>query len=350
MNTKLFTILFLLLTCGEPAVAQENGISWEDQSRTIFNDLYTHTDSLPVITIETDLRQLVKEKYEEPYQPAVISWTDAFGGLHRWDIKLRARGNRRKDVCYYPPVKLNFDLDTLALLGYEPYDKIKIVNQCRGSGGTVDYLLKEYLAYRLYQKITPASLRARLVRFRYLDTSNDMEATELWGILLEPEQEMTARLNAQLVEFSLTRSVHLDQTAYNQLSFFQYMVGNTDWNVSNRHNLITVKEPDVQKLTPIPYDFDYTGLVSADYAVPHESLPIDAVQERYHKGIPMSEAEVDQLTAKFEELIPEFLAAVGEITLHDERCAKDAFNYLSYFFDLLNHPKILRQIFVQGRQ
>jgi hypothetical protein len=356
MKTKLKFLFFLLIpwflstsgVTGQPGAALDT--IWEVHTRTIFNDIYMLADSLPHIVIETDLDRLVATKFEEEYQPAVVSWAGNEGKAHRWEVKLRARGNRRKEVCHYPPVKLNYDDTELTTSGYIPFDKIKIVNQCRNARSFVDYLLKEYQAYRLYNVLTPQSFRARLVRLTYLDTDDDNKATEMYSIFLEPEEEMAARLKAQPVELSVTYFVHLDERAANRLSLFQYMIGNTDWNVHNLHNLVTLKLPEVRKLTPIPYDFDYSGLVGSPYAIPHESLPIRSVRDRYHKGPLMSEEELDPLIERFKVLKPQFLEVPNEVKAIDEKCAEETKKFLEYFFDLLDKPKLMKRIFVDGRQ
>ncbi|MFC2096584.1 hypothetical protein ACFLQ3_02680 [Bacteroidota bacterium] len=43
-----------------------------------------------------------------------------------------------------------------------------------------------------------------------------------------------------------------------------------------------VTKPD---LIPVPYDFDFAGLVNADYANPAEVLDIENVTERYFLGL-----------------------------------------------------------------
>lgn len=353
MNKSLGTFLLILNTLLLfPYVLRSQATpdtSWETRTRTIFNEIYTLSDSIPHIVVETDFNHLVNTKFEEEYQPAAVSWKDNDGKEHRWEIKLRARGNRRKDVCHYPPVKLNFDDTELTTSGYIPFDKIKVVNQCRETGNFLDYLLKEYLAYRLYNVLTPHSFRARLVRMTYQNPGDD-EKTEMYSIFLEPEEEMAARLKAQPVELSVTYFVHLDEMAANQLSVFQYMIGNTDWNVHNLHNLVTLKLPEVRKLTPIPYDFDYCGLVGSPYAVPHESLPIRSVRDRYHKGQLISEEELEPVIKKFTALKPQFLEVIDEVKAIDERCVKETEKFLDYFFEMLDKPKLMRRVFVDGKQ
>ncbi len=345
LSTLLCLLLPILLTA-QP----DTGLKWEQSARTLFNEWSTNPAPQLELTIETDMRQLLKGKLEEEYQAATLTYPGPDGATVRWDTEIRTRGNRRKEVCYFPPTKFKFDKTMLLQHGVLPFNKIKLVNECRATKGFSDFLLKEYLAYRLYNVVSPASFRVRLARFRYLDSEEKEKPAEMYGIVLEPEDELTARLDAVQVELGVTYFVHLDDEQANRLAFFQYMIGNTDWNVANMHNLITLKLPEVQKLTPIPYDFDYCGMVGTPYAVPHESLPIKDVRQRYHKGQEMSEAELAALVEQFKALEPAFRAVCREVEHLDPKVTEEAIRFLEYFFKMLDNPKALERVFVKGRQ
>ncbi len=63
------------------------------------------------------------------------------------------------------------------------------------------------------------------------------------------------------------------------LAMFQYMIGNGDYSVTGRHNLriLAMATSGPSGFIPVPYDFDYTGLVNTHYAIPGESLGIKNV-------------------------------------------------------------------------
>jgi hypothetical protein len=73
------------------------------------------------------------------------------------------------------------------------------------------------------------------------------------------------------------------------VSIFQYMIGNSDFSITGQHNVkvLSLASNAAQGYTPVPYDFDYVGLVNATYAVPSiqgQNLGIDHVRERYYIG------------------------------------------------------------------
>jgi hypothetical protein len=71
-----------------------------------------------------------------------------------------------------------------------------------------------------------------------------------------------------------------------KMAFFCYMIGQGDYSVTGQHNLriLALKEYGPTGFIPVPYDFDYVGLVDAIYAVPGEQLGITSVKERYYLG------------------------------------------------------------------
>jgi hypothetical protein len=85
-----------------------------------------------------------------------------------------------------------------------------------------------------------------------------------------------------------------------KVAYFNYMIGMADYSVTGRHNLkiLTLKEYGPTGFIPVPYDFDYTGLVDATYAIPGETLGIASVRERYYLGACRSE-EVHKQTIQW---------------------------------------------------
>ena len=77
----------------------------------------------------------------------------------------------------------------------------------------------------------------------------------------------------------------LDPQAAAVLALFEYMIGNTDWSITAFHNMKVMRVG--LEYYPIPYDFDFSGLVDAPYAGPDPSLAhlIDSVRERLFRGI-----------------------------------------------------------------
>ena len=70
------------------------------------------------------------------------------------------------------------------------------------------------------------------------------------------------------------------------VALFEYMIGNTDWRFKSGHNMKYIKLLDVlsSEVIPVPYDFDYSGIVNTSYAHPQEWTSIENVTEREYLG------------------------------------------------------------------
>ncbi len=63
------------------------------------------------------------------------------------------------------------------------------------------------------------------------------------------------------------------------LDVFEYLIGNTDWSAVFNHNVVLIRDA-AGRATAVPYDFDFSGLVDADYASVAPELPIRDVRQR----------------------------------------------------------------------
>ena len=69
-------------------------------------------------------------------------------------------------------------------------------------------------------------------------------------------------------------------------SVFMYMVGNTDWSLPYLHNIRVFQ--NFTSYIAVPYDFDWSGIVDAPYAVPDYRLNIKSVRDRIWRGTSVS--------------------------------------------------------------
>ena len=143
-------------------------------------------------------------------------------------------------------------------------------------------MLKEYLVYRLYGRLTSAGHRVRLARVTYEDTEGEEDTLTRFAFFIEHEDELAARLGAEISEDPVHPDV-MNPDLMRIVDVFQYMIGNTDWSVTGLHNILLLKTEN--DYYPIPFDFDWTGLVNARYATPDPGLRLRSVEDRYYRGI-----------------------------------------------------------------
>ena len=79
---------------------------------------------------------------------------------------------------------------------------------------------------------------------------------------------------------------------------FQYMIGNTDFAVSALHNIVLIRD-SVEVVYPVPYDFDWSGVIWTPYAQPDARLEIRDVRQRVFRGTCRSPQELATLFDRF---------------------------------------------------
>jgi hypothetical protein len=198
-----------------------------------------------------------------------------------------------------------------------------------------DFILREYLVYKLYNVLTDSSYKVRLLRVNYIDTEKKRKPLIQYGIFIEPKSLLASRNHSVEVESMNLTQNHIQPEVMDRVAIFNYMVGNTDWSVPNLHNvkvLSKLKYDNSNLGMIVPYDFDYSGLVNADYAVPFEGLGLKSVLERRYVGICRSEETFIQAVQEFKDKKDEFYRVINEFPLLKERTKKEMIGYLDSFF------------------
>ena len=198
----------------------------------------------------------------------------------------------------------------------------------------------------MYNIISPYSFRVRLVRIKYIDTGRENKEYVNWAFLIEPEDIMVKRLGAfpfkqDRFGISLTEAYNTDL-----MSIFQYMIGNSDYSITGRHNLkLIIKNEDLQQqIIPIPYDFDYSGLINAQYAVPGEELGIKSVTDRYYLGLCRNEEQYDTVIDYMFERKEEILDLFISCEYLSNNANKSAIAYLEEFYKMAESDRLKKYI------
>jgi len=293
------------------------------------------------LTVSTDLKGLARNKYKDEYQPADVIF-------NLWDtisisreIRVKPRGEFRLKNCNNPPLKLNVKQTEEVFTLLDVLGKVKMVVPCKGSSMYQNYILTEYLVYRLYNIITDFSFQVRLINVHYFDTSDKIKEGETYTFIIENQKALATRLHSIPIDNERVSAKHLDLENAAIMYLFQYMIGNTDWSVPGLHNMKLLKTEDISRPHPIPvsYDFDYCGLVDASYAIPGDHVSIEEVTEREYMGYCMPEEHMDNAFNLFLEKEPEIKALVADFALIDERQRKKSTRFLEEFFDIIRNPK-----------
>lgn len=303
--------------------------------------LFSDEDVLNV-TIATDLGALLKDREDESeYHAATISYSDPTGQEVSIPLRIKVRGNfrRQKNNCDFPPLRLNFDTLTQNTL-FEGQNKLKLVTHCQSKKQIYNqFVVSEYLIYRMYNQLTDSSFRVRLVRVTYKDLEGKSEPLEKFGFFIEDEDQVAARMGGRILAVS---NVHPDKTNYvwaNNLAVFQYMVGNTDWSIAELHNIRLVMTNPAEPPIAVPYDFDWSGLVGTPYAIPNPELGIVSVKDRLFRGFCRTEEEFAVTFQLFQEKKSAFFRLIEENELLDEKSKDSLTRYLSQFYSIIDSER-----------
>ncbi len=298
------TLFFLLIVFTMPALGQVQ------EPRSVF-DLLTANEVLE-FELTTDLKLLRDQKNTNEYQSASLSYSVGKKQTESWEIKIRSRGKFRRRVCVFPPLKLNFPKGQLKEKGLTDEDELKLITHCVEGEPGKDYLMREFLIYKLFEKLSPVFIRVHPAKIKYIDP-NTGEKINAWGILMEDEKTLERRYQADLCEDCYSFPKEAFQKDQLCLVFlFEYLISNTDWSAPMVRNLYMLRPKDGSGALLIPYDFDFSGFVNASYARPNADFRQSSIRERLFIGSDISDEELMPAIELFRSKRKELEAVIRE--------------------------------------
>ena len=227
---------------------------------------------------------------------------------------------------------------------------MKLVSSCKSSGGFDQYLLKEYLIYKIYNLFTDKSYRVRLIVLNLKDSAGRRKSVTEYAFLQEDIKNVAKRNNCRIWDKGKISSEAVSHHQMTQVSIFEYMIGNTDWAVVANHNirLISPIRDSSDRPIPVPYDFDYSGLVNTFYAVPDERLNFKTVKERQYLGFPRSYSEIDNELNIFREKRAEIYALINHFELLTLKSREEMTEYLNEFYETISKPEMIKYNFIEN--
>ena len=267
---KMKQIIFLLLCSLFWSIA-------DAQTTSLFE-----SEEILELTLQCDLKSVFKDRGEDSqYHEATIHYKD---NRDTFDIpiKVKTRGHFRKmrTNCHYPPLYLNFAKSlTPENSIFQGQDKIKLVTPCRGD----QFVVHEYLVYKLYNLVTSKSFKASLIKVIYHDNVKNKSSDPYFGILLEDEDQMAERNMSFTVEIKKLMPQKTIKKDFLNMAVFQYMIGNTDWSVQYQQNIVLITDDSTHTSSTVPYDFDHAGIVRAPYANPAPELNMQSTHQRRYR-------------------------------------------------------------------
>jgi hypothetical protein len=300
--------------------------------------LFEATEPLQ-ITLTADFGAIAKDRGTTKHDHAgVLGYAGPGGDTVTMEVRLRTRGHYRLRTCQYPPLKIVFDrAHTAHTIFAHQGGSLKLVVQCRNNRSYANYLLEEHLIYGVYNRLTERSFRARLAMVTYVDPREKHAAETRYGFFIEDDDRMAARNGASVFK---EKGVYQADTDFGQmtlLAVFQYMIGNTDWSVAGLHNIVPIRD-STTTIFPVPYDFDWSGVIWTPYAQPDPRLGISTVRQRIFRGACRTPVELAPVFARFTALKDSIYALYRRQPGLEPERVKQALEYYDEFYKITNDP------------
>ena len=349
-NEKRFFVLivFLLLLGVMPSVSQSDTLRGFPQIKT--KPLFLSEEPLNII-VEANFKELKKDlDLERPYHPATLKHINGKDTIV-FHIKLKTRGNFRLkcENCDFPPLKFNFDKDSVHNTVFEGQNKLKLVTHCRDKSERLQACtIKEYLAYKSYNLISEVSFNVRLVNITYLDTGDENNALRKIAFFIEDKDDMASRNGMDEMKVANIHQLNTDYFRMAELALFQYMIGNTDWSVPKLHNIILLKKATHSPPVAVPYDFDWAGLVNAPYAKPAPQVDAVNVKQRVYRGYKRPLEEMEKPIRKFIEAKSSVIDLFIDFEYLELKEKQKCLKYINEFYHVIESKAAVRRELVYG--
>jgi hypothetical protein len=303
------------------------------------------------VTLTADFKAVQADRNPESTRmfPATVQLAGADGGLVTREIQIRTRGHSRRsyNVCDFAPLRLELPKGEWKGTAFQGLGGgLKLGVHCReGVKAFEQYVLREYAAYRIYNLITPQSFRARLARVTYVDAVKQEPISTRFGLFIEDDDEVAKRMGGRITE-ERGHLARLDRDTFTRMTLFEYLIGNVDVSVIAFHNIVAVQMPS-GVVHAVPYDFDYSGLVDASYALPAPGLGITTVRDRVFRGPCRTDEELQAFFDTFRAIRSDIATMYDSLPeFFDAGAKKRAIGYLDGFYKTLEKPNDVKKAFL----
>ncbi len=333
----------LLLLLGTGALYAQDATKQETTKKHL-GPLFKHEEVLE-FTILTNMKLLLKDRGAKPINHlAVLKYERKKKNTLELPIKLRVRGNFRRlpANCLFPPLLIDIDKKKKKNSVFDYQNRLKLITHCISE----DYIFQEHLVYKIYNLLTDNSFKTRLARVTYQDSAAKREPETKMAFLLEDETDLAKRNNAKIVKQKQMNATQLDTVSMATLSVFEYMIGNTDWSLPFLHNIKLLSNKGKAPI-PVPYDFDFSGIVEAKYAIPPPELEISSVRNRLYRGIPYPPSVFEQVFENFRKNKAQIYQLYEGNTSLKPNYIKRTIWFLDDFYETINNPKAVEREIVE---
>jgi hypothetical protein len=324
--------------------------------------LFRSSDVLS-FTLTADFKKVTNDRNPNSTAifPAKLAVAGDDGQMVTIPVNIRNRGILRRNprTCSFPPIRLEFPKaplegqkkadvpgrEELKKSVFEGSENLKLVTHC--TGDYEQYVVREYLAYRTQNLITPWSLRARLAKGTYIDANNGKTIATKFAFFIEEEDDLAKRMTGRTAVLPRTSFADHDMDILTQTAIFNFFVGNTDYSIFVLHNAFLVQTKD-KKLHAVTYDYDVTGLVDPPYALPMKAFNLASVKDRLYRGPCRPAAELEPFFVVYREQKDAIYKLYAEEPELSKGAKEQMKSYIDEFYDIIGDKGRVKRNFVDN--
>ncbi len=330
-------------------IAQTAGASEIPDS--LQTDLFN--SSAPVsLTLTGPFSLINREKDKSKEYEGTLEYVNTAGETVQLDAKFSARGNWRLDARECRQAQLWVNLKKRQVPGtlFEDQNKLKLVVQCSLGSNYAQWLLKEQLAYEVLGEFTDLKLRSKLVEVSFVNPNLPRKTRPQFAFFIEHHKSVAKAEGMENEKLPTVDLESLDPMQSARVALFANLLGHTDFSFlegpadeSCCHNIKVIYNQEGIRF-PLPYDFDNTGWVSADYtAGPSPNIHIGSTSERIYRGLCAHNDLVEPLMAEILGKQSSIESLIARQTELSDRNQKRLLRYTEDWFSTLSQPGAIEE-------
>ncbi|HEX3123215.1 MAG TPA: hypothetical protein VHQ21_07940, partial [Rhodanobacteraceae bacterium] len=111
------------------------------------------------MTLTAPWQEFVRNKNSKKRYPGTLEYIDDSGAKHSMPVAFEARGHNRLKVCKFAPIKLIFDKQAIEDTPFRGNKSLKLSTHCSNEERSEQYVIREMLAYHIYNLVTERSFK-----------------------------------------------------------------------------------------------------------------------------------------------------------------------------------------------
>lgn len=311
------------------------------------------------ITLLAPFGDINRERDKDKRYPGTLAYRDESGVELQFDVNLEVRGNwrLREDNCRYVQLWVDFKRSQTPGTLFANQNRLKLVVQCQQRRQFAEYIAKEHQAYLMFAALSEFAFATRLVNIHYQDVEAPNRDRTHIGFFIEHQNRLQERVGLNEVKLNHVARQELDAEQSSLVALFMFMLGNTDYSMIAGaagdeccHNTKLLVDA-AGRYYPIPYDFDASGFVDAEYApVPNPAYGVVTNRDRAYRGYCVPSAAQSATLQRFQSQRDVLYRILSDTSHMRTSAARRSQRYVDSFFRILDDERELdRRVISQCR-